>query len=112
MKEGLAAVFGTKPRDEWCRVMEGTAVCFAPVLSMAEAPGHPHNRQRQTFVEVAGVPQPAPAPRFSRTPGSIGGPPADAGANTEQAPGDWGGSPEGGGKRLEAGAGGRRPCGP
>src|SRR2546421_8596592 len=104
MKEGLAAVFGTKPRDEWCRVMEGTAVCFAPALPMAEAPGHPHNRQRQTFVEVAGVPQPAPAPRFSRTPGSIASPPPHVGQHTDEALGDWGLSPEEVAKLREAGA--------
>src|SRR5271165_4943602 len=61
MKTRLAAIFRTKTRDEWCRIMEGSEVCFAPVLSMTEAPNHPHNRHRGTFVEVEGVIQPAPA---------------------------------------------------
>lgn len=70
-KEDLAAVFKTRTRDEWCEIMEGTDVCFAPVLSIFEAPEHPHNRERQTFVEVDGAVQPAPAPRFSRTTAEI-----------------------------------------
>jgi alpha-methylacyl-CoA racemase len=67
LKERLAAVFKQKSRDEWCEIMEGTDVCFAPVLSMGEAPQHMHNQARATFIEVAGVTQPAPAPRFSRS---------------------------------------------
>ncbi len=67
-KERLAAVFKTKTRDEWCEVLEGTDTCFAPVLGLWEAPEHPHNLSRQSFVELDGVVQPAPAPRFSRTP--------------------------------------------
>ena len=66
-KGELAEVFKTRTRDEWCEIMEGTDVCFAPVLSIFEAPEHPHNKERQTFVEVEGLVQPAPAPRFSRT---------------------------------------------
>ncbi len=66
-KEKLTAVFKTKTRDEWCDIMEGTDVCFAPVLSMTEAAEHPHNKQRGTFTELEGVLQPSPAPRFSRT---------------------------------------------
>ena len=72
-KEELAAVFKGKTRDEWCRIMEGSDVCFAPVLSILEAPDHPHNRQRKTFVEIDGVTQPAPSPRFSRTQAEIAG---------------------------------------
>jgi alpha-methylacyl-CoA racemase len=68
LRERLAAVFLTRTRDEWCALLEGTDACVAPVLSLLEAPTHPHNRARATFVEVAGHPQPAPAPRFSRTP--------------------------------------------
>ena len=79
MKEKVAALFKTKTRDEWCKIMEGSDVCFAPVLSMAEAPKHPHNQHRGTFVEVDGVVQPGPAPRFSRTPSKIQRPPAQAG---------------------------------
>jgi alpha-methylacyl-CoA racemase len=90
MKKRLAAVFKTKSRDEWCRLMEGSDVCFAPVLTMREAPGHPHNQARGTFVEVEGVTQPAPAPRFSRTPGAVAGPPAVPGAHTDEALADWG----------------------
>jgi alpha-methylacyl-CoA racemase len=70
--------------------MEHTDVCFAPVLSIREAPAHPHNVARSTFVEVAGVTQPAPAPRFSRTPGEIARPPAHAGQHTDEALADWG----------------------
>jgi alpha-methylacyl-CoA racemase len=67
LKEKLAAVLKTKTRDEWDAIMLGSDVCYAPVLSLAEAPKHPHNVARKTFVEVDGVTQPAPAPRFSRT---------------------------------------------
>jgi alpha-methylacyl-CoA racemase len=66
-KEELTRVFKSKTQAEWCAIMEGTDVCFAPVLSVFEAPNHPHNKARGTFVEVDGVVQPAPAPRFSRT---------------------------------------------
>lgn len=68
LKEKLAAVIAQRTRDEWCAVFDGTDACVAPVLDMEEAPRHPHNRSRNTFTEVAGVVQPAAAPRFSRTP--------------------------------------------
>ena len=71
LRERLKQVFKRKTRDEWCRIMEGTDVCFAPILTMAEAPKHPHMAARKTFVERHGVTQPAPAPRFSRTPSAI-----------------------------------------
>jgi alpha-methylacyl-CoA racemase len=90
MKDKVAAIFKTKSRDEWCALMEHTDVCFAPVLSIPEAVAHPHNQARQTFVEVAGITQPAPAPRFSRTPGSIDRPPAHAGQHTDEALAAWG----------------------
>ena len=67
LKIKLAEIFKTKTRAEWCTLLEGSDVCFAPVLDLDEAPDHPHNQARQTFVEVDGVVQPAPAPRFSRT---------------------------------------------
>ncbi len=67
MRDELGQIFKTKTRDEWCEVMEGTDVCFAPVLSVWEAPQHPHNTARESFVELDGVTQPAPAPRFSRS---------------------------------------------
>ncbi|MCH7789670.1 MAG: CoA transferase, partial [Acidobacteria bacterium] len=84
LKEVVAARVRTKTRDEWCELLEGSDVCFAPVLSMAEAPSHPHNVERKTFVEVAGVTQPAPAPRFSRTEASIDRPPPHAGQHTDE----------------------------
>jgi alpha-methylacyl-CoA racemase len=93
LKEKIAAIFRTKTRDEWCAIMENTDVCFAPVLSMTEAPHHPHNAARGTFTEVKGVVQPAPAPRFSRTPGAIQRPPAHPGQHTDEALADWGFSP-------------------
>lgn len=71
LKSKLAAVIKTRTRDEWRALMEGTDVCLAPVLDMDEAPLHPHNRDRNTFVEIDGIIQPAPAPRFSRTPPEI-----------------------------------------
>jgi alpha-methylacyl-CoA racemase len=90
MKQKVAAIFKTKTRDEWCKIMEGSDVCFAPVLSMTEAPKHPHNRHRGTFIEDDGVIQPGPAPRFSRTPSKIQRPPARPGEHTEEALRDWG----------------------
>jgi len=89
-KERLKEVFLRKTRDEWCAIMEGTDVCFAPVLSMSEAPAHPHLRARETFVEKDGFVQPAPAPRFSRTAPGIQGPPAVPGQHTDAALADWG----------------------
>jgi alpha-methylacyl-CoA racemase len=90
LKEKFSALFKAKTRDEWCKIMEGSDICFAPVLSMAEAPIHPHNQQRGTFVEVEGVVQPGPAPRFSRTPSKIQRPPAKPGEHTEEALREWG----------------------
>ena len=66
-KDKVAEVFKTRTRDEWCDLMEGSDVCFAPVLSLSEVHEHPHNKSRNTFVELAGLMQPAPAPRFNRT---------------------------------------------
>lgn len=90
MREVLHGVFKTKTRDEWCSILEGTDVCFAPVLSMEEAPNHPHNRARGTFLEIDGVTQPAPAPRFSRTKAEIQGPPAKPGQHTDAVLSSWG----------------------
>jgi alpha-methylacyl-CoA racemase len=90
LKERLAAIFTTKTRDEWCQIMEGTDVCFAPVLSLAEAPNHPHNVERQTFLELHGVVQPAPAPRFSATPATVQRPPSHAGQHTDEVLAEWG----------------------
>jgi alpha-methylacyl-CoA racemase len=83
LKKRLSAIFKTKSRDEWCRIMEGTDICFAPVLSLEEAPDHPQNLARKTFIDVEGVLQPAPAPRFSQTPPELQGPPPKPGAHTK-----------------------------
>ena len=93
LKARLADVFRTRTRDEWCRLMEGSDACFAPVLDWDEAPQHPHNLARQTFVTVDGVVQPAPAPRFSATPAA---PPRAAKAEADDSAGifgDWGIAP-------------------
>jgi alpha-methylacyl-CoA racemase len=90
LREKLAAAIAGKTQAEWSEIMGGTDVCFAPVLDLDEAPKHPHNAARQTFVEVAGVVQPAPAPRFSATPGKIQGPPPAVGAHDREALLDWG----------------------
>jgi alpha-methylacyl-CoA racemase len=82
LSEKFAAIFRTRTRDEWCRLLEGTDVCFAPVLDLAEAMQHPHNVARGTYPDVAGVRQPAPAPRFSTTPAAIGRAPVAIGADT------------------------------
>ncbi|MDE2562496.1 MAG: CoA transferase [Sphingomonadales bacterium] len=68
LKDKIAALFLTRTRDEWCAIMDGTDICFAPVLSLTEAPAHPHNVARGTFVEDGGMVMPGPAPRFSGTP--------------------------------------------
>jgi alpha-methylacyl-CoA racemase len=90
LHDRLAKVIATKTRDAWCEIMEGTDVCFAPVLTLEEAPRHKHNAARNTFVEVEGVVQPAPAPRFSATPGAIAGPPPAIGADTATVLSEWG----------------------
>ncbi len=90
LHDKLAAVIAKKTQAEWCEIMDATDVCFAPVLDLDEAPKHPHNAARRTFVEVAGVIQPAPAPRFSATPGAIQGPPPAVGAHQQEALADWG----------------------
>jgi len=89
MKRRMAALIKTKTRDEWCAMLEGTDACFAPVLGPDEAPQHPQLRQRGTFTELAGVVQPAPAPRFSRTVAEISGPPPRPGQHTDEALADW-----------------------
>ena len=90
LREKLARVFKTKTQAEWCAIMEGSDVCYAPVLGLSDAPGHPHNQARKTFVEFDGVTQPAPAPRFSRTQGNIQSPAALVGEHSEQILADWG----------------------
>ncbi len=93
-KAKLVELFRQKTRDEWCQIMEGSDICFAPVLNLREAPHHPHNVARGTFIEVDGVVQPAPAPRFSRTPGQVQSPPAARGEDTHPALAKWGFSDE------------------
>ena len=90
LRAAFAAAFKRKTRDAWCRELEGTDVCFAPVLSLAEAPAHAHNQARGAFVDIDGVTQPAPAPRFSRTPGSIARGAPQRGEGGAQALADWG----------------------
>jgi len=86
----MAAMFKSKTRAEWCEILEGTDVCFAPVLSITEAPKHPHNVAREAFVECDGVIHPAPAPRFSRTPSKIQKPASAPGADTDAVLERWG----------------------
>ncbi|TAK69693.1 MAG: CoA transferase [Actinomycetota bacterium] len=94
VRERLTELFATKPRDEWVRLLEGADACFAPVLSMAEAPQHPHNAARGTFTEVGGLLQGSVAPRLSRTPGEIVRPPAKAGADSDALLDELGRTPE------------------
>ena len=94
MKQRFTALFKTRGRDDWCALLEGTDVCFAPVLDMAEAPAHPHNLARGTFVEVDGVTQPAPAPRFSRSTPEVRGAASKPGADSAAILADWGWSGE------------------
>jgi alpha-methylacyl-CoA racemase len=102
LKEKLAAKIRTKTRDEWDAIMSGSDVCYAPVLSLAEAPKHPHNVARKTFVELDGVVQPAPAPRFSRTAPEVQGPPRAA--DNVASLGAWGFSADEVAKLKAAGA--------
>jgi alpha-methylacyl-CoA racemase len=90
MKSRFERIFRSKTRDEWCQVFEGSDACFAPVLSFSEAKAHSHNRARQSYVSVAGVEQPAPAPRFSRTPAGVGRAPPERGEGGRAALSDWG----------------------
>lgn len=94
LRSVLEALFATKTRDEWCSLLEGTDACFAPVLDMQEAVRHPHNVARQTFVEIDGVVQPAPAPRFSRSVPARPRPPEPPGVEGRRALGDWGLRPD------------------
>jgi alpha-methylacyl-CoA racemase len=90
LRERLAAVFETRTRAEWCAILEGTDACVAPVLDLEEAPRHPHNRARGTFLSLGGVVQPGPAPRFSRTSPEVTAPPSQPGEHTEAVLKDWG----------------------
>lgn len=88
--KAIADVIRTRTRAEWCTALEGTDACFAPVLRMSEAPTHPHAVAREAFVEVDGVLQPAPTPRFSRTPGAVARPRALPGEHTAEILGELG----------------------
>ena len=91
LRRRLEQTFATRTRDDWCRLLEHTDACVAPVLDLDEAPRHPHNVARETFVEHAGVTQPAPAPRFSRTPPEIRrAAPRTAGEHSQEVLADWG----------------------
>ena len=90
MKTQFEKAFKSKTRDEWVKAFEGSDACFAPVLSWSEAPRHPHNRARSAFTSVKRVEQPAPAPRFSRTPAEVLRPPPERGEGGAQALKDWG----------------------
>jgi len=90
MKEKMTAIFKQKTRAEWCEIMEGTDVCFAPVLDFLEAPQHPHNVARKAYIDVDGMVQPAPAPKFSRTPSEVQFGSRAAGEDTAAVLKDWG----------------------
>jgi alpha-methylacyl-CoA racemase len=104
LREKLTTLFKSKTRDEWCEVLEMTDACFAPVLTMAEAAEHPHMKARNTILDDGGLLQPAPAPRFSRTPGAISRPAAWPGQHTDEVLTDWGFSADRIAKLREAGA--------
>ncbi len=93
MKERFRDLFKQKTRDEWCEIMEGSDICFAPVLTMSEAREHPHNQARDVYVEAWGVQQPAPAPRFGRTACEIQGPPPHPGQHSGEVLLDYGFEP-------------------
>lgn len=103
-KAELIEVFKSKTQAEWCEIMEGTDVCFAPVLSILEAPEHPHNKARNSFVELDGIVQPAPSPRFSRTVPEISHAANPPGADTESVLADYGFSADQVAALKEAGA--------
>src|SRR3954465_11339424 len=101
MRQRMGAAFKSKTRDEWGRIFAGSDACFAPVLSWSEARSHEHSRSRESYIDVAGVPQPAPAPRFSRTAPAVSRPPPERGQRGAQALADWG-FDAGAVKRLES----------
>jgi alpha-methylacyl-CoA racemase len=90
IKSKMAVLFRSRTRAEWCSLLESTDACFSPVLNLDEAPAHPHNQARGNFVEIAEVTQPAPAPRFQRTPGAVRRPPPLSGEHSSEVLHDWG----------------------
>ncbi len=105
LRRSFAAAFLSKTREEWCVVFEGSDACFAPVLSFSEARSHPHAGARAAYVDIGGVAQPAPAPRFTRTPGAAASPPPERGAHGREALADWGFTAEEIGQLSAFGAG-------
>ena len=105
LRRSFAAAFLSKTREEWCVVFEGSDACFAPVLSFSEARSHPHACARAAYVDIGGVAQPAPAPRFTRTPGAAASPPPERGAHGREALADWGFTAEEIGQLSAFGAG-------
>ena len=93
LRKRFAEIFRTRTRDEWCRVFADSDACFAPVLTFAEAQTHPHHLARGSYVDVGRIKQPAPAPRFSRTPGQVRHPPPERRALGREALSDWGFGP-------------------
>jgi alpha-methylacyl-CoA racemase len=104
LKERLTELFQQKSQAEWCEIMEMSEVCFAPVLTMSEAAEHPHNVERETFIELGGMHQPAPAPRFSRTNPEVSTLPAHAGQHTREVLADWGIQRDKVGRLIDSGA--------
>jgi alpha-methylacyl-CoA racemase len=94
LKRRLAAIFETRTRDDWCALFEDTEVCFAPVLSLAEAPNHPHNQAREAFIKIDGVVQPAPLPRFSKTPAAVRHGPSPSASDLVASLKNWGLDPD------------------
>lgn len=90
MKARLIEVFKTKSQNQWCELMEGTDLCFAPVLNYLEAPSHPHNAARNTYIDIDGLTQPAPAPRFARSDCATPSSPSSEGADTHEVLAQWG----------------------
>src|ERR1700681_2187896 len=90
LKQRVAEIFRDKSRAEWLEVFSGTDACVTPVLSLGEAPRHPHNRHRATFVDIGGIVEPAPAPRFSRTPPPVPSPAPGPGVHAPAALLRWG----------------------
>jgi alpha-methylacyl-CoA racemase len=93
VKERFAAIFRTRTREEWVKLLQPLETCFSPVLTLDESLGYEHSVARSAFVPVDGVLQAAPAPRFGRTPGAVAGPAARPGEHTEEALRDWGFTP-------------------
>jgi alpha-methylacyl-CoA racemase len=90
MSRRFEAIFAEKTQAEWCEIMEGTDICFAPVLNFEEAASHPQNQARGSFVDIDGITQPGPAPRFSRTPSAVQSAPPELGAGTRDGLASWG----------------------